>query len=241
MSTGNVKPLGTKAYGSIPHLPGSRRGEGDHGISDKQASILLEKTRDKHDLIIVQEKLDGSNVSVAKIKDEIVPLIRAGYTAESSNYNQHRIFARWVMRERDRFHALLQENERASAEWLLVAHGTKYDLPHEPFVIFDIIHGQERRLYQDVKNRCEATGLVTARLLHQGGPFSIQDMLKAIETSGHGALEEVEGAVWRVERKGTVDFLAKYVRAEKKDGKYFPENTGIPGDVFNTYPGDRLY
>ena len=37
----------------------------------------------------------------------------------------------------------------------------------------------------------------------------------------HGALEPVEGAVWRVEREGRVDFLGKYVRNFKEDGKYF--------------------
>jgi hypothetical protein len=53
------KPLGQKAYGSIPHLPGSRLGEGDHHVSEGQAIIATKKARDKNDLIIVQEKLDG--------------------------------------------------------------------------------------------------------------------------------------------------------------------------------------
>ena len=38
-----IKPLGRKAYGSIPHLPGSRRGPGDWGLSDAQARICLTK------------------------------------------------------------------------------------------------------------------------------------------------------------------------------------------------------
>ena len=42
----------------------------------------------------------------------------------------------------------------------------------------------------------------------------------------HGALEPVEGAVWRVERKGKVDFLGKYVRPDKIDGCYLPEING---------------
>lgn len=37
------KPLGHKAYGSIAHLPGSRRGPADKGLSEKQASILIDK------------------------------------------------------------------------------------------------------------------------------------------------------------------------------------------------------
>src|SRR6187551_2383478 len=91
-----LKPLGKPSYGSIPHLPGSRVGPGDYHISEGQARIATEKTRDKHDIVIVQEKLDGSNVSVAKINGEIIPLTRARYTASSSPYEQHHMFDRWV-------------------------------------------------------------------------------------------------------------------------------------------------
>ena len=38
-----IKPLGKRAYGSIPHLPGSRRGPSDKGLSDQQAAILTDK------------------------------------------------------------------------------------------------------------------------------------------------------------------------------------------------------
>src|SRR5688572_29748116 len=90
------KPLGQRAYGSIPHLPGSRRGPADKGLSDQQAKILTERGRDKHDIITVEEKLDGSCVSVAKLNGKILALIRAGYSASGSNYTQHHAFAVWV-------------------------------------------------------------------------------------------------------------------------------------------------
>ena len=58
--------------------------------------------------------------------------------------------------------------------------------------------------------------------------LSINIALKGIEVSGHGAVDEVEGVVYRVERNNTVDFLAKYVKPHKIDGKYLPEkNDGI--------------
>jgi len=40
------KPLNQKAYGSIPHLPGSRLGPGDYSIGEGQARIATEKLRD---------------------------------------------------------------------------------------------------------------------------------------------------------------------------------------------------
>lgn len=49
---------GIKAYGSIPHLPGSRLGPGDHHVTEGQARICTERGRDRHDFITVTEKLD---------------------------------------------------------------------------------------------------------------------------------------------------------------------------------------
>ena len=98
-----IKPLGTKAYGSICHLPGSRLGPGDHKLDEGMLRILTMKPRDRHDLIIVQEKLDGSNVCIAKIDGQLVPLGRSGYPAISSKYEQHRLFHLWVMQQPQRF------------------------------------------------------------------------------------------------------------------------------------------
>ena len=39
------KPLGYCAYGSISHLPGSRCGPSDKGLSEHQARILTEKSQ----------------------------------------------------------------------------------------------------------------------------------------------------------------------------------------------------
>ena len=229
------KPLGQRAYGSIPHLPGSRRGPADKGLSDQQARILTIKGRDKHDIITVEEKLDGSCVSVAKLNGQILALIRAGYSASGSNYKQHHAFAVWVEENRARFDALLVEGERCVGEWLMEAHGTLYTLPHEPFVIFDIITGYVRALSAPMKARCAAQGFVTPRVLHVGEPISIEKVLTMLEPSGHGAQDGVEGAVWRVERKGVVDFLGKYVRPDKVDGKYLETISGN-APIYNWTP-----
>lgn len=223
-----MKPLGHKAYGSIPHLPGSRLGPGDHQCSPGQAVIACEKPRDRYDIIIVQEKLDGSNVSVAKIEGKCIALTRSGYTAESSDYLQHHIFSKWVTINYDRFDAVLKEGERLCGEWLAMAHGTRYILIHEPFVVFDLMVGHTRVLYSDFLQIISPGGFTTPHLLHMGSPCSIDSVMGKIISSGHGAIDPVEGAIWRVERKGAVDFLVKYVRHDKEDGKYFEEITGKP-------------
>lgn len=221
-----MKPLGKKSYGSIPHLPGSRLGPGDYCISEGQARIATGKPRDKHDVIIVQEKLDGSNVSVAKVNGEVLALTRAGYLATTSPYQQHHFFASWVDQNKTLFQTLLDDNERLCGEWLAMAHGTRYELPHEPFVAFDLMTGIKRKTYDEFSNHLRQFDIAIPRLIHKGTSFAVDQMLEAIKISGHGAIDEVEGAIWRVERKREVDFLCKYVHHHKQDGKYFEENNG---------------
>jgi hypothetical protein len=222
-----AKPLGIKAYGSIPHLPGSRMGPGEHTIEVGQSRIAQYKVRDKHDRVYVQEKLDGSCVAVARVNGEIIPLGRAGYRAITSKYKMHIMFHNWVMENYERFDALLGEGERVVGEWLAQAHGTRYDLTgRDPFVAFDIMTGVERVPVRDLSVRLEAVGLTSPYLI-ASGPTTIEYAMTALGEFGHyGALDPVEGAVWRIERKDKVDFLAKYVRPDKVDGSYLDSVTG---------------
>jgi hypothetical protein len=227
------KPIGKSNYGSIPHLPNSRLGEGDHSISDGQATIATVKKRDKNDIVIVQEKLDGSNVGVANINGELVSLTRNGYEAETSCYEQHREFARFVKENRTRFLSVLNIGERICGEWLYHACGTMYNLPHEPFAVFDIFGTDGKRLnFETFKNRIGNT-FVLPFTVSFGDSLSVEEALQRLGENGrHGALEKVEGAVWRVERNGVVDFLCKFVQHDKIDGKYMKE------EVKNSFTGD---
>jgi ATP-dependent RNA circularization protein (DNA/RNA ligase family) len=221
----NIKPLGRKSYGSIPHLPNSRLGSGDYHAHEGQARICTEKARDKHDIIIVQEKLDGGNVGVVKLNDKIIAITRAGYLAIDSPYETHHLFSKWVEQEKYRFYDLLNEGERVCGEWMLHAVGTKYNLPHEPFVAFDLMIETERLNYAAVKSRLNEYGFIMPNLIHIGKPISVNEALEKMElTNPHGALEEKEGLIYRVERKGKVDFLCKFVKHSKVDGKYLKDN-----------------
>lgn len=241
-----MKPTGGKNYGSIGHLPESRLGPADHSITEGQAFICCVKKRDKHDRIIVQEKLDGSNVGVAKVDGNLYPLTRAGYVADTSPYEQHHVFHQWALANAERFDAMLNDGERAVGEWLHQAHGTKYDLPHEPFVLFDIMIGKQRQTFDVVKNKAQEF-IMPYTLENSGEPVAVHDALAMLGTYGrHGALDPIEGVMYRVERnnlidkrKGgerawVVDYLAKFVKQDKQDGCYLESVTGQP-NVINTY------
>lgn len=225
-----MKPLSRKNYGSIGHLPNSRLGPGDHSVTEGQARIACEKKRDKYDIVIVQEKLDGSNVGVCKVNGEIFAITRSGYVANTSPYRQHHLFGLWVEENKSRFNDLLRDGERVCGEWLAMAHGTIYRLEHEPFVAFDLMTNDKRVTFEEFKFRCR--DFVMPAILSIGDAFSVESALLSLSGNGyHGACEEVEGAIWRVERNGSVDFLTKYVRPTKQDGKYFKEFYGR--DVWN--------
>jgi hypothetical protein len=231
------KPLGRKNYGSIGHLPNSRLGLGDHCVTEGQARIATIKTRDKHDRVIVQEKLDGSNVGVGRLGDAIIALGRAGYRAESSPFEQHKKFASWANDNEKRFLDILDDGERIVGEWILQAHGTKYALRHEPFVAFDLMVGSERMPFGQFMDRVRHLFVVPA-IIETNKPITVHEALRRLGEFGfHGALDPVKGAVWRVERhvktssssserKWKVDFLTKFVQPDKIDGKYFPEKEG---------------
>lgn len=238
MNNASKKPLGRKAYGSIPHLPGSRLGPGDHHCHEGQERICLEKVRDKHDRIIVTEKLDGSCTAVAKIDGQIIALGRAGYLAQSSPHVQHQMFAWWVQENEARFQKI-PEGYRLVGEWCAQAHGTLYDLSGvEPWFVFDLFDGDNRRKpHQELIDFCGDKGISIVAYMDSQDFESVQiwRALTCLDASTKALSNEIEGAVWRVERKGEFDFLAKYVRPNKVDGKYFSKITGNP-DVWNWIP-----
>jgi hypothetical protein len=224
-----MKPKPMKNYGSIGHLPMSRLGIGDHSLSEKQASILIDKPRDFKDLVIVQEKVDGANVGILKHDGKLLGLSRKGHLCVDSPLEQFQMFQKFIDKNQSCFD-FLNEGERVVGEWIAMAHGTKYKIENDfPFIAFDIMKNDVRELYLNFRIRI-GTKIPVAHLIHIGHPISIKQVEKKLnvkigETFGyHGSLEPVEGAVWRCEREGKVDFLGKYVRAFKEDGKYFNED-----------------
>jgi hypothetical protein len=184
-----AKPLGSKAYGSIGHLPQSRTGP--------------------------------------------VALSRAGYRAADAQYEHLKLFHAYVDERADLFLTLLAPGERVVGEWLNLAHGTRYAswmTLFSPFVAFDIFRGGKRILRDEFDRRCRfPIQLQTAFCLYDGPDgFPVKSAMDILGEHGfHGAIDPVEGAVWRVEREGRVDFLAKYVGPDKKDGVYLPNVSGL--------------
>jgi hypothetical protein len=211
-------------------------GPGDHHCHEGQATIATLKKRDRHDFITVTVKLDGSCMAVARIDGVIVPLSRSGYLATTSKYEQHQLFAQWVYANQNRFLGVLRDGERMVGEWMAQAHGTRYKLFHEPFVPFDVMTATGRIPVSETIDRVSRAELVSPFAISlTGEPMNLDSALEVLKVPRHGEIDPVEGAVWRVERRGEFDFICKWVRSEKIDGKYLPEVSGAE-PVWNWRP-----
>lgn len=226
---------GLRAYDSIAHLPGSRMTAADHRATANVAAACLEESGDTSVQVIVQEKLDGSCMAVWRDGGQLIATARSGRLARESELVQHRLFGLWVDSRRDRFLTVLRDGERLVGEWLALAHGTRYALPHDPFVVFDLFAG-DRPLSVDRLVERIGTAFILPRIVCRGSPQPIASVLARLDPSGHGALDPVEGAVWRVERSGCPAAIAKWVRPEKDDGKYLPGAGSSP--AWNWRPPD---
>jgi len=205
----------------------------DNLLPNYLQTIAIKKVRENcKDRVIVQEKLDGSNVGVSKIENVLYPITRSGLLAANSIYEQHWRFSNWVFENADRFSELLNNSERVCGEWLMQAHGTRYELSHEPFAVFDIINFEENRInYSELKERTEKYDFTLPFCIHnEFKSLSIEDGLKLLGKYGkHGAIEpdEAEGLIYRIESDDKFNFLTKYVKPNKQNGKYLNENPPI--------------
>ena len=226
-----------KVYGNIPHLSGvgSRISEGDKKVSDGQTRVCVSKTRDKYDKVYVQEKLDGACVGVLRAsKTELRFLTRSGFDASESPFAHHRLFAQWGGQKREEFFSTLEVGEMMAGEWMTMAHGIRYEKLGEPFYAFDIIDVNRRRAncaadgrvsFEELQDRLQASDFGMPNTRHEplDEPVDPRDLhaewLKKDYFRRFTGHPTGEGFVYRVERKGRVDFLAKWVHPDIVPGE----------------------
>jgi hypothetical protein len=227
-----------RLYARIPHLPGSRTGPSDRTVDAGLAARCTVAAR-AGERVFVQEKLDGSCVAIVRHAGALVAFGREGRPCASARNQGRRAFAVWLAERGERF-AALAEGERFVCEWLAIAHGTRYQLPHEPLVALDFFAADGTRApLAELAGRAAEADLTLPHLIHEGGALAIEAALARLGTHGfHGAVDPAEGLVWRIERAGATVALAKYVRPGKQDGCYLADHTG-QAPVANTWHDRR--
>jgi ATP-dependent RNA circularization protein (DNA/RNA ligase family) len=212
-------------FGNIKHLTGSRlKDSGDTILDEILQPYFSEKLQfPKRDKLYVTEKIDGANVGVYKKNGKLYPVQRKGYDVRTSEWEFLRRFANFVKDNTARFDGLLADGERICGEWMIKTHSLFYEMPHEPFVVFDIIRGIEKPVrpsYAEIIKRCKDYGFIAANLIHEGEAISVKEALRLLGGGSHGCTTSPEGIVYRYERDGTFEMSAKYVSNLSVGGDY---------------------
>jgi len=234
--TDGARPT-ARLYPRIPHLPGSRLGPSERHAATAVVARMTVVAGDG-DRVIVTEKVDGSCVALVGTADGVEARGRDGGPCAASRNDGRRACAAWVEARAARLAAAgaVPLGARLVCEWMALAHGTRYALPHGPLVAIDGFDADGARWpWARVRAIAAALALPTPTVLHAGGALAIAAALAALGDHGHhGAIDRAEGVMYRLEHGARVIALAKLVRLDKRDGVLLADHSG--GDhVWNAW------
>jgi hypothetical protein len=176
------------------------------------------------DSLIVEEKIDGTNVGIHFASGELMLQCR-GHLVTEGMHPQYDLFKQWTTVKRDVLEERLGERFILYGEWMYAKHSIHYrELAHYffEFDIFDkvanIFLTLERRM-----ERLDGTGIKTVPIVHRG-KLKRPELNDLIQSSAFGAQFDnpltgrqdnlAEGLYLRTENETRVTGRAKYVRAE---------------------------
>jgi RNA ligase len=207
-------------YPRTPHLFGSRGTDDDRHLGERDSLDFLANAS-----LIVEEKLDGTNVGIHFTSAGRLVLQCRGHEITTGMHAQYDLFKQWTMGKRPDLEIILEDRLILFGEWLYARHSVHYRaLPHY-FFEFDI-YDKERQVFLDLAARLEileGTGILTVPVVHRG-PVTADDLAGLIGPSSFDSVFEnsvtgrtddlMEGLYLRTEADGVVTGRAKFVRPE---------------------------
>lgn len=206
-------------YPRTPHLFGSKGTDDDKHLSEADSVRFIADSS-----LIVEEKLDGTNVGIHFSGGEMVLQCR-GHLITEGMHPQYDLFKQWATVKRFVLEERLGKRFIMFGEWVYARHSVLYrKLPHY-FFEFDIFD-KEQGEFIDLKRRLEllsGTGVQTVPVVHQGRIARL-DLERLIGPSWFDSQFEnpvtrrtdnlMEGLYLRTEANGVVTGRAKFVRPE---------------------------
>lgn len=197
--------LVVRLFPRTPHLWWSGfRGRDDLQLSTEESESFL------RGVVVVQEKLDGANISFT-VSDGRVVVENRGKPV--SSHPQFDLLKRWAAEHEESLRSL--GSRVVFGEWLLAEHGTRYDRLPDWFVAYDVYDPREDRFlpWQEVELTCRALGLALVPVL----PWTARDgqdglLRLAGQVSAFSAAGLREGVYCRHEDEHRVLARAKLVR-----------------------------
>jgi hypothetical protein len=207
-------------YPRTPHLFGSRGTDDDKHLSADESTRFIADSS-----LIVEEKLDGTNVGIHFTSAGRMVLQCRGHEITAGMHPQYDLFKQWTTGKRPVLEIMLEDRYILFGEWLYARHSVHYRrLPHF-FFEFDIYDKQDGA-FLDLAARLkilEGSGIQTVPVIHRGqatadelraliGPSAYDS---AFENPTTGRTDNlIEGLYLRTEAQGQVTGRAKLVRPE---------------------------
>jgi hypothetical protein len=207
-------------YPRTPHLFGSRGTDDDKHLGETESLRFL-----ADDSLIVEEKIDGTNVGLHFSSEGELVLQCRGHIITEGMHPQYDLFKQWAAVKRPMLEERLGERYILFGEWLYARHSIHYRaLPHY-FFEFDIYDKLEET-FLSLERRLEliaGSGIETVPVVHRGsitrkglhallGPSRFDSHFVH---PGHGRVDAImEGLYLRTEGNGRVAGRAKWVRPE---------------------------
>ncbi|MBW3543805.1 MAG: RNA ligase family protein [Planctomycetes bacterium] len=207
-------------YPRTPHLYGSRGTDDDKSLSEAESEAFI-----TDDSLIVEEKLDGTNVGIHFSAAGELVLHCRGHLVTEGMHPQYDLFKQWAAVKRHVLEQRLENKFILFGEWVHARHSILYrSLPHYLFE-FDI-YDKQREAFLALEQRLsllEGTGVQTVPVLHTGsinrvdledliGPSRFDSRFEHPDTNRTDNL--MEGLYLRTEADGVVTGRAKLVRPE---------------------------
>jgi hypothetical protein len=207
-------------YPRTPHLFGSKGTDDDKHMGEAESLRFVADGS-----LIVEEKLDGTNVGIHFTSDGKMALQCRGHLITEGMHPQYDLFKQWASVKRPMLEACLEDRYILFGEWAYARHSVHYrGLPHY-FFEFDV-YDKRNRAFLDLERRLAllaGAGIPTVPVLHTGplprerpetliGPSRFDSVFDDPTTGRADHL--MEGLYLRTEASGVVTGRAKFVRPE---------------------------
>jgi len=207
-------------YPRTPHLFGSKGTDDDKHLNEDDSGRFLADPS-----LIVEEKIDGTNVGIHFSTDGQMVLQCRGHVITERMHPQYDLFKQWATVKRPVLEERLERSFILFGEWMYARHSVHYrQLPHY-FFEFDV-YDKGKQAFLSLENRVallEGAAVHTVPVLHTGS-LTRKQLESLIGPSGFDSQFEnpltqrldniMEGLYLRTESEGVVTGRAKLVRAE---------------------------
>lgn len=207
-------------YPRTPHLFGSKGTDDDKHLGRKVSEAFIADPS-----LIVEEKIDGTNVGIHFTTRGRMVLQCRGHEITEGMHPQYDLFKQWTSVKRPVLEAMLGSRFILYGEWLYAKHSVHYRALLHYFFEFDL-YDKDAAQFLDLTTRLQmldGTGLHTVPVLHRG-PATADELRALIGPSAFDSAFDnpvtgrtdhlMEGLYVRTEAGGHVTGRAKMVRPE---------------------------